>query len=66
MSWSQSYRVRFWNPDQKPGNGYIDGYHRARDAKMCVEKVNAQFDKDGHGIRAEYLGKPTQKKESAA
>lgn len=64
MSWSNSYRVRFWNPAQPPGNGYIDGYRLARDAKAAVEKVNASFDKCG--ICAEYLGRPQQKKDSAA
>lgn len=66
MSWAKNYRVRFWNPNRPPGNGFIDGFRLARDAKMTVEKYNAMYDKMGQGIRAEYLGKPTQKKESAA
>jgi len=60
-----SYRVKYYNPD-KPGSGFIDGYRLARDAKQSVENFNALYDKLGHGIRAEYLGKPDNKKESGA
>jgi len=67
MSWVTSYRVRYWNPEMPPGNGFIDGFRLARDAKMSVEKFNALYDRDGRGIRAEYLGKKSpHKKDSAA
>ena len=53
------YRVRFWNP-AKPGSGFISGYRRASVAKEVVAQFNALYDKLGHGIRAEYLGKHTE------
>jgi hypothetical protein len=50
------YKVKFYNPEL-PGKGFIDGYKLARNAKRAVEAYNAQYDKDGKGIKAEYLGK---------
>lgn len=55
-SWSQSYKVRFWNPET--GKGLIESYSRAAHAKTAAEKCNALYEKEGNGIRAEYLGKP--------
>jgi len=49
-----SYRVRYFNPATK--SGFIEGYRLARVAKGYVEKFNALYDRDGCGIRAEYLG----------
>jgi hypothetical protein len=50
------YLVKFYNPE-KPGSGFIDAYRLARNAKLAVEKFNALYDKEGRGIRAEYLGR---------
>jgi hypothetical protein len=51
------YRVKFWNPET--GKGFIEGYRLARNAKDAVKAYNNLYDRDGYGIRAEYLGKKT-------
>jgi len=51
------YRVKFWNPERKPGSGFIESYHRAAKAKAAVLAYNTLYEKLGHGLRAEYLGK---------
>ncbi len=49
------YLVKFSNP-ALPGKGFIEGYKRAAAAQIVVAKINKQYERDGGGIKAEYLG----------
>ncbi len=49
------YKVKFYNP--ATSKGFIDGYRTAQRAKEVVAAYQAQYEKDGDGLTAEYLGK---------
>ncbi len=51
------YKVKFSNPEL-PGKGFIQGFKRAANAKIVAAKYNERYERDGGGIKAEYLGKP--------
>jgi hypothetical protein len=55
MEAAMSYKVQLSNTEM-PGKGFIEGYRTAKRAKQVVAMWNAQFEKDGKGVQAKYLG----------